>query len=82
MSETENEQQELDSLQEQTSESENDNDEHEHEHRHKHRRRKSKVKPFAYSIVSFVLAFVLFIISVCAVLYSTIFSKEYIFNVV
>lgn len=81
MSETENEQHELDSLQEQTSESENDNDEHEHEHRHKHRRRKSKVKPFAYSIVSFVLAFVLFIISVCAVLYSTIFSKEYMFNV-
>lgn len=78
MSETENEQQEFETVQEQNTEPENNG---EHHHRHKHRRRKSKVKPFAYSVLSFFLAFIIFLLSVCIVLYSTVFSKEYMFSV-
>ena len=80
MSETENEQHELEEMHEQAPDSENDNKSEYHQ-RHKHRRRKSKLKPFVYSVISFFLAFVIFLLAVCGVLYSTVFSKEYMFNV-
>ena len=51
---------------------------HEHSHRHKH---KSKLRPFFFSVLSFFLAFALFLLSVCAVLYTTVFSKDYILNI-
>lgn len=54
--------------------------EHEHHHSH-HHRHKSKLRPVIYSILSFFLAFALFLLSVCAVLYSTVFSKNYILNI-
>ena len=51
---------------------------YEHSHRHKH---KSKLRPFFFSVLSFFLAFALFLLSVCAVLYTTVFSKDYILNI-
>lgn len=59
-----------------------DNNEHEHEHEHEHRhshshRHKSKAKPVLYSVLAFFLAFALFLLSCCAVLHFTVFSKDY-----
>ena len=51
--------------------------EHHHHHSHHHR---SKVKPVVYSILSFILAFVLFVLSVCIVLKTTVFSRSFILN--
>ena len=57
-------------------------DQHEHKHSHSHRHRhKSKLRPVLYSMLSFFLAFALFLLSVCAVMYSTVFSKNYILNI-
>ncbi len=47
------------------------------EHTH-HRRHGSRLRSVAYSVLAFFLAFVLFLLSVCMVLYFTIFSKDYI----
>ncbi len=49
----------------------------EHYHHHHHR---SRVKPVVYCILSFILAFVLFALSICTVLKTTVFSKDFIIN--
>ena len=56
-----------------------ESEQEEHEHRH-HHRKKSKLKPFLYSVMSFFLSFVLFLMSVCMVLRFTVFSKDYMLN--
>lgn len=44
-------------------------------------RPKSKAKPVVYSCLAFILSFVLFFLSVCLVLETTVFSKDYMLNV-
>ena len=51
--------------------------EHHHHHSHHHR---SRVKPVVYCILSFFLALVLFALSVCVVLKTTVFSKNFILS--
>lgn len=47
---------------------------------HEHKQR-SKLKAFVYSFVSFMLTLVLFLFSICIVINTTIFSKEYMLNI-
>ncbi len=47
-----------------------------HGHLHHHRKH-SKIKPVLYAFLAFMLALVLFLLSVCAVLYCTVFSKSF-----
>lgn len=61
-------------------ESENQNHEHEDEHEHRHHRKKSKIKPFVYSVMSFFLSVVLFLLSGCLVIQFTVLSKDYMLN--
>lgn len=66
---------------EQELEHEQDKDsEKEHSHHHTHRH-KSRIKPFLYSMLSFFLAFSLFLLSICMVLQMTVFSKDYAMNI-
>lgn len=66
---------------EQELEQEQDKDsEKEHSHHHTHRH-KSRIKPFLYSMLSFFLAFSLFLLSICMVLQMTVFSKDYAMNI-
>lgn len=44
-------------------------------------RSKSKVKPIVYSCLAFILSFVLFLLSICIVLETTVFSRDYMLNV-
>lgn len=41
---------------------------------------KSKIKPILYSILSFFLTLILFLLSICIVLKTTIFSKDYMYD--
>lgn len=45
-----------------------------------HHRQKSKVKPILYGLLSFLLAFALFLLSVFAVLEITVFSQDYMIS--
>ncbi|MCQ4022761.1 MULTISPECIES: hypothetical protein [unclassified Ruminococcus] len=45
-----------------------------------HSRQKSKVKPIIYGLLSFMLAFVLFLLSVFMVLETTVFSQDYMLS--
>lgn len=51
------------------------------EQEHRHRRKKSKIKPVIYSVLAFVLSFVLFLLSICMVIKFTVFSKDYMFHI-
>ena len=42
---------------------------------------KSKLKPLIYSFLSFMLTFVLFLLSICIVIETTVFSKDYMLNI-
>lgn len=57
---------------------------HEHHHEHhehgSHHRHKSKLKPVLYTVLSFFLAFVLSLLSVCIVVTCTIFSSDYMID--
>lgn len=44
------------------------------------KRPKSKAKPIIYSLLAFLLAFALFLLSICSVLEATIFSEDYMIN--
>lgn len=54
--------------------------EHE-EHHHHHHKRKSRLKPVLYSVMAFFLSFALFLLSICMVLKFTVFSKDYMLNI-
>ena len=41
---------------------------------------KSKIKPILYSVLSFFLAFLLFLFFICAVIRTTIFSKDFMYD--
>lgn len=45
-----------------------------------HHRQKSKVKPMLYGLLSFLLAFVLFLLSVFIILETTVFSQDYMIS--
>ena len=52
--------------------------EHEHKHKHRHKRKKgSRVKSAVYIFLSFMLAFSLFLLSICLTLRMTVFSNDF-----
>lgn len=54
---------------------------HSHSHHHKHKRsKKSKVKSVLYIFLSFMLAFSLFLLSICLTLRMTVFSRDFMLN--
>ncbi len=53
----------------------------EHEEHHHHHRKKSKLKPLLYSVMAFFLSFALFLLSICMVLKFTVFSKDYMLDI-
>lgn len=54
---------------------------HEHTHKHRHKRKKgSKIRSAVYIFLSFMLAFSLFLLSICLTLRFTVFSKDFMLN--
>lgn len=53
----------------------------EHRHHHKKHKEKSKVKPVLYGFLSFMLSLCLFLLSIVVILDITVFSKEFMKNI-